>query len=263
MATENQHKENSFTPVTAALELADYVFQITGNLKWFPDCSVKEQREGDKVTQLLVFRDDSLVNIVREGKMTRAKFDECYSSWKAHAKLGNSYKLLRRMDAYVKDLMREDNMKIIRNDQPIGERHRIENTLAEAGNTAAVTSIAFVTLAEKGDIDEVTAGEHSEIFAEWVPGVEHKVGQIRRRGEDLYKCLQAHTSQEGWEPETTPALWKKIGDPAEEWPEWSQPIGAHDAYAQGDKVTHQGKHWVSDCDGNVWEPGVAMWTMQP
>ena len=66
MATENQHKENSFTPVTAALELADYVFQITGNLKWFPDCSVKEQREGDKVTQLLVFRDDSLVNIVRE-----------------------------------------------------------------------------------------------------------------------------------------------------------------------------------------------------
>lgn len=66
MATENQHKENSFTPVTAALELADYVFRITGNLKWFPDCSVKEQREGDKVTQLLVFRDDSLVNIVRE-----------------------------------------------------------------------------------------------------------------------------------------------------------------------------------------------------
>ena len=66
MATENQHKENSFTPVTAALELADYVFQITGNLKWFPDCSVKEQREGDKVTQLLVFRDDSLVNTVRE-----------------------------------------------------------------------------------------------------------------------------------------------------------------------------------------------------
>lgn len=66
MATENQHKENSFTPVTAALELADYVFQITGNLKRFPDCSVKEQREGDKVTQLLVFRDDSLVNTVRE-----------------------------------------------------------------------------------------------------------------------------------------------------------------------------------------------------
>ena len=34
MATENQHKENSFTPVAVALELADYVFQITGNLKY-------------------------------------------------------------------------------------------------------------------------------------------------------------------------------------------------------------------------------------
>ena len=67
MATENQHKENSFTPVTAALELARYTFQITSNLKWFPDCSFREQqKEGDKITQIIVFRDDSLTNIVRE-----------------------------------------------------------------------------------------------------------------------------------------------------------------------------------------------------
>ena len=58
----------------------------------------------------------------------------------------------------------------------------------------------------------------------------------------------------------TPALWSKVGDPAEEWPAWSQPLGAHDAYNAGDKVSHNGKHWTSDTDGNVWEPGVYGWT---
>ena len=48
-------------------------------------------------------------------------------------------------------------------------------------------------------------------------------------------------------------------DPAEEWPEWSQPVGAHDAYNAGDKVSHNGKHWTSAMDGNVWEPGTYGW----
>lgn len=47
---------------------------------------------------------------------------------------------------------------------------------------------------------------------------------------------------------------------AEAWPAWSQPTGAHDAYSAGDRVSHSGKHWTSDADGNVWEPGVYGWT---
>ena len=56
------------------------------------------------------------------------------------------------------------------------------------------------------------------------------------------------------------SLWVSISDPAEEWPEWSQPLGAHDAYEQGAKVSHNGKHWSSDVAANVWEPGVYGWT---
>ena len=152
-------------------------------------------------------------------------------------------------------------MRIVHNNLSPGEAKRQENVMADAANNANVTAIAFVVLAESGQIDEVTASEHSEIFAEWEPKVDCKVGQIRRRGEDLYKCLQAHTSQEGWEPEVTPALWKKIGDPTDEWPEWSQPIGAGDAYMAGDKVSFEGKHWISDVDNNVWAPGVYGWTL--
>ena len=45
-----------------------------------------------------------LVNLAKKGKTTKAKVDECYQSWCAHARQGNSAKLLRRMDAYYKSL---------------------------------------------------------------------------------------------------------------------------------------------------------------
>ena len=37
-------------------------------------------------------------------------------------------------------------------------------------------AIAFVVLAENGQIDAVTAAEQSTLFAEWVPGVNYAVG---------------------------------------------------------------------------------------
>lgn len=122
-----------------------------------------------------------------------------------------------------------------------------------------INSIVFVTLAENDAIDEVTASEHSACFAEWSENCAYTVGNIRRYGEELYKCVQAHTSQGDWTPNVTASLWKKIGDPAEEWPEWSQPVGAHDAYMMGDKVSHNGQHWISQYDNNTWEPSVFGW----
>lgn len=78
----------------------------------------------------------------------------------------------------------------------------------------------------------------------------------------LYKCVQDHTSQAEWTPDTASSLWAGTSDPAEEWPAWSQPVGAHDAYSSGAKVSHNGKHWISSVDNNVWEPGVYGWTEQ-
>ena len=44
------------------------------------------------------------------------------------------------------------------------------------------------------------------------------------------------------------------GTEPEEWPEWVQPTGAHDAYNTGDKVTFNGRHYTSKIDGNTWSP---------
>lgn len=127
----------------------------------------------------------------------------------------------------------------------------------EIKKSNVTNSIMFVTLAEIGAIDSVTAGEHSDMFEEWNTDVEYDIGNIRRYKEKLYKCVQNHVSQSDWTPDTTQALWKNIADPADEWPEWSQPVGAHDAYMTGDKVTHANSHWTSMTDNNVWEPGAA------
>lgn len=77
---------------------------------------------------------------------------------------------------------------------------------------------------------------------------------------------QARPTELLYHPKDVPALLVKVEDeggeeaPSEEYPEWVQPTGAHDAYAQGAKVSHNGKKWTSDIDGNVWEPGVYGWT---
>lgn len=131
---------------------------------------------------------------------------------------------------------------------------------ARVDDVNVTQSIAFVTLAEAGQIDDVTAGEHAELFEEWNYPIAYKVGQLRQHKGKLYKCISEHTSQEDWTPDTAVSLWVATSDPAEEYPEWSQPVGAHDAYNIGDKVAFNDKHWVSDVDGNVWRPDVYGWT---
>ena len=96
------------------------------------------------------------------------------------------------------------------------------------------------------------------LFPNWEVGVYYSVGDRRQYDGLLYRCVQAHTSQADWMPPAVPALWVRTS--TEEWPEWIQPTGAHDAYALGAKVTHNGKHWTSDIDANVYEPGVYGWT---
>ena len=50
----------------------------------------------------------------------------------------------------------------------------------------------------------------ADLFLPWAAGVDYAVGDRRRFNDALYKCLQAHTSQVGWEPPAVPALWVVI-----------------------------------------------------
>lgn len=100
------------------------------------------------------------------------------------------------------------------------------------------------------------------LYPTWISKIGEQVNVGERYWYDgkLYKVIQAHTAQEDWTPDVSVSLFTKIS--VEEWPEWHQPTGAQDAYMQGDKVSHNGIHWVSTVDNNVWEPGVYGWSQQ-
>ena len=107
-------------------------------------------------------------------------------------------------------------------------------------------------------LSDETALDYTEIFPQWLTDHAYIIGDRVRDNDILYKCIQSHTSQSDWQPHLTPALWVVVS--IEEWPEWRQPQGAHDAYAKGAKVTYNSKHWISDIDANTYVPGVYGWT---
>ena len=110
-------------------------------------------------------------------------------------------------------------------------------------------------------LTDAEALEAVELFPPWEHFRDYAKGDRCRDEGVLYRCLQDHTSQPMWTPKETPALWARVDDPGEEWPEWRQPLGAEDAYKAWAKVSHNGKHWLNTYgDGNVWEPGVYGWT---
>ena len=106
--------------------------------------------------------------------------------------------------------------------------------------------------------DDNTALTGIELYPVWAVGIAVAKDSRYQYNGKLYKCVQAHTTQADWAPDIAPALWVMVS--LEEWPDWVQPAGAHDAYSKDAKVTHNSKKWTSDVDANVWEPGVHGWT---
>ena len=55
--------------------------------------------------------------------------------------------------------------------------------------------------------------------------------------------------------------WEFEESANEEFPQWVQPLGAHDAYALGAIVRHNEQLWVSTIASNIWEPGIYGWEL--
>lgn len=112
---------------------------------------------------------------------------------------------------------------------------------------------ASVSLTDEDALEAV------ELYPAWKTDTAYAVDERIRYGETLYRCVQAHTSQDNWTPDITPALWTVVS--LDEFPEWVQPTGAQDAYRIGDKVSHNNKHWINTLDYNTYEPGVYGWEL--
>ena len=109
------------------------------------------------------------------------------------------------------------------------------------------------------DLTDEQALEMPLLFPKWQAGKKYVVGDRVLYLGTLYKVIQAHTSQYGWEPDITPSLFAKNlivkDDDGEQVdiPEWEQP-GSTNPYMKGDKVRFEGKVYQSLIDNNVWSP---------
>lgn len=109
------------------------------------------------------------------------------------------------------------------------------------------------------DLTDEQALEMPLLFPKWQANIQYEVGYRVLYLGTLYKVIQAHTSQYGWEPDITPSLFAKNlivkDDDGEQVdiPEWEQP-GSTNPYMKGDKVRFEGKVYQSLIDNNVWSP---------
>lgn len=104
-------------------------------------------------------------------------------------------------------------------------------------------------------LNDEDALEAINLFPNWDPESHSYLVDDRVNYEGiLYRCLQPHTSQEGWDPLSAASLWAKVLIPdANVVPEWEQPDSTN-PYMKGDKVTFNGNTYESVIDNNIWSP---------
>ena len=126
--------------------------------------------------------------------------------------------------------------------------------------TQKAATVMFRALAQTDVITATDALDNAGMFPLWADciGQRADAGSYWRHGDKLYRVNtgQGHTIQADWAPGTASALFSLAANPADEWPEWIQPTGAHNAYAKGDKVTYQGDRWILDAETSAYAPGV-------
>lgn len=108
-------------------------------------------------------------------------------------------------------------------------------------------------------LSDESALETVSLYPVWRTGMVYPADYRVRYDGVLYRCIVAHESQETWTPAVSPSLWAKVLVEDGKILPWEQPDSTN-PYSKGDKVTYDGKTWISDIDNNTWQPGVYGWT---
>lgn len=131
-------------------------------------------------------------------------------------------------------------------------------TAAEGANPQVATFARMQLPAMAATMTDEQVISVSTLWPEWsADSVSYKVDDVVQHADHLWRCEQAHTSQESWTPDAAPSLWSQIDIAGDGVEVWTQPTGAHNAYNTGDKVHYPTKDdpiYVSTIDGNVWAP---------
>ncbi len=106
-------------------------------------------------------------------------------------------------------------------------------TRTEAENLRKVIETAAQSL------DDNTALTAVCLHPEWTTGIAYEVGFKVQRNKKLWRVVQAHTSQDGWQPENAPSLWEQINE--------THTGELHDPIPyDGNMALENGKYYIQD-----------------
>lgn len=99
--------------------------------------------------------------------------------------------------------------------EELAQREKEERLAAIAEHTRPLTEseVSRMLIAQQINtltVDDNTALRMVEFYPAWATDTAYSAGYKVQHGGKLWRCLQAHTSQEGWEPENSVSLWTEI-----------------------------------------------------
>ena len=116
-------------------------------------------------------------------------------------------------------------------------------------------AIKKMLLNSASELSDEDALEVAALYPTWASkiGGPVEIGERLWYDGKLWKTIQhINVLLDNWTPDTAVSLFTQVS--IEEWPEFVQPTGAHDAYNRGDQVVYNGQHYISLIDNNTWSP---------
>ena len=99
------------------------------------------------------------------------------------------------------------------------------------------------------EVNDQTALRMLEFYPEWEAGQDYTAGYKVQRGGKLWHCVQAHTSQTGWEPSTaTASLWEEICESHDGTIDDPIPYSGNMALEAGKYYSQSGKTYMCNRD---------------
>ena len=115
---------------------------------------------------------------------------------------------------------------------------------------------SYITEDQKSELDKL-ARANANAENSYAP-IQEQIDKAFSKISDLKTTIEANAIGLSALKEAVEKLGAKIEtpveEPKEEYPEYIQPTGAHDAYHVGDKITYNGKKYICKLDNCVWNP---------
>ena len=102
--------------------------------------------------------------------------------------------------------MTDDEIKAMQKAQAAFEAYERTRPLTESEVSRMLIAQQINTLI----VDDNTALRMTEFYPEWAADTEYTIEYKAQRNGKLWRCIQAHASQAGWEPENAASLWTEI-----------------------------------------------------